>query len=742
MFVALARAVHRRRGAVVAASVAVLALSVAALVRGGRLSSGTIEGTEAARAEALASGASAAAHEFTLAVLFHSDTWTHEAPQFREAVRSALGRAAALPSVASVVQPFDEATGGRLLAAGGHDVLGLVRLAGGEREAVQAFPAVRRALEAAPLEVWVTGKIAFLHSLNTLLESDLLRAELISFPLALLVLLRVFRTLAAALLPVAVGGLAVMSGVAGVLALSHLTHMAQYTLNVVSLIGLGVAIDYSLFIVSRFRAELEQGDGVQGALERTLDTAGRAVAFSGLAVAVGLSGLLFYERSYLSAMGLGGAVVVAFAVLYALTFLPALLSWLGPRIDAGRVPFPRLGGRTGVWHRLATWVMRHPWRVLVPTLVVLVALGLPFRRLQLAATDLRALPAGAEPRRGAERLARLFPREAATRILVVAAFPGPSFTPERVRALGEVRERLARLPGVTGVESILDVDERLSVDMLAMLAGMSRPPPELEPARQAFFTRDAAVLQVLTDAPATSAAARDLVERIRAQRGAGDGTLWVGGQSATDVDATAFVRRHTPAAVGFVVGLTCLVLLVLLRSVVLPLKAMVMNLLSIAGSFGALVWIFQDGHLRGLLRFEPAPIEPSLPILLFCVLFGLSMDYEVLLLSRMREEWQRSHDNTHAVAEGLERTGGLITNAAAIMVAVFAAFALAQVVVVKAMGVGMALAVLIDATLVRVLLVPAMMRLMGDVNWWMPRPLERLFTRFHRPRQPSEGPTR
>ncbi|RKH87488.1 MMPL family transporter, partial [Corallococcus praedator] len=194
----------------------------------------------------------------------------------------------------------------------------------------------------------------------------------------------------------------------------------------------------------------------------------------------------------------------------------------------------------------------------------------------------------------------------------------------------------------------------------------------------------------------------------------------VGGQTASDVDATAFVKQHTPAAVGFVMGMTCVVLFVLLRSVVLPLKALLMNLLSLAGSFGALVWIFQEGHLHRLLRFEPGPIEPSLPILLFCALFGLSMDYEVLLLSRIREEWLRTGDNTHAVAEGLEQTGGLITSAAAIMVAVFAAFSLASVVVVKAMGLGMAIAVALDATLVRVLIVPSMMRLMGDLNWWGP----------------------
>jgi RND superfamily putative drug exporter len=227
-------------------------------------------------------------------------------------------------------------------------------------------------------------------------------------------------------------------------------------------------------------------------------------------------------------------------------------------------------------------------------------------------------------------------------------------------------------------------------------------------------------LQVSTLADPESEVARELVRTLRADRQVGDGHLLVGGQTAADLDAVDFMRSHAPRAIAFIVTLTYLVLFVLLRSAVLPLKAVIMNFLSIAASFGALVWIFQEGHLRSVLRFDPGPIEPTLPVLLFCVVFGLSMDYEVLLLSRMKEEWERSHDNTRAVVEGLAQSGRLITSAAAIMVAVFSAFALASVILVKAMGVGMAVAVALDATLVRLLVVPATMRLFGDLNWWSP----------------------
>jgi RND superfamily putative drug exporter len=509
--------------------------------------------------------------------------------------------------------------------------------------------------------------------------------------------------------------------------------MAQYTLNVVSLIGLGVAIDYSLFMVSRFRAELAASADVEKALQRTMDTAGRAVAFSGLTVAAGLSGLLFYRGSFLAAMGLGGAIVVVFSVLFALTALPALLGWLGPRVDLGRIPLRGFAMREGLWKRLASWVMAHPLRVLLPTLGFIALLGWPFMRLQTAGTDITALPETAGSRQGAAALARSFPEQAATRILVAVKFPGAPFTPARAAALFDATRRWSKLPGVVGVESIVNLDPGVSRDEYVQLAGAGPAfrPPEFALAEAAYLHEDVAVVQVLTSAPASSVAARRLVDALRLDRSVGDGRALVGGQSASDVDSTHFVLDRAPRAVGFVVLVTLVALFVLLGSVVLPLKAVVMNFLSIAASFGALVFVFQEGHFRWLLEFQPGPLEPALPVLLFCTLFGLSMDYEVLMLSRMREEWVRTHDNRHSVAEGLEKTGALITSAAAIMVAVFAAFALAKILVVKAMGVGMAIAVTLDATLVRVLVVPATMRLFGAANWWAPRALQRLALTAH-----------
>ena len=735
MFVALARAVLRHRSAVWVGTVLVLALAVASAIRGGSLTTGTIEGTESTHAAELARGALGADTDGTVVALFSHSPMKASDPVFEAALEQVLTPVVSLPGVEGVVSVLNapEQARAHFLSADGNTALVLVRLGGGEKAAVKAYPAVRQALRNGPLQVALTGKPAFLTDLNRQLEEDLLKAELISFPLALLVLLWVFRTVVASLLPVVVGGLAVLAGVAAVLALSHVVDMAQYTLNVVSLIGLGVAIDYSLFMVTRFRAELHAGRTVERAVEITVDTAGRAVAFSGLAVASGLFGLLFYRGSFLAAMGIGGAVVVAFAVGFALTTLPALLAWLGPRIDRGRVPLPHFGGERRMWHRLAEAVMRHPVAVLLPTLLFLAFVARPFTRLETAATDITALPPSAESRQGLAALARDFPGAAATRVTVVTRFPGEAFTPERAGALYDASRRWAALPGVIGVESIVDLDPRVTRDQYIQLAAapLAFRPPEFALAERTYLAGPVAVAQILTSAAPSTEAARRLVAALRADRTVGDGQVLVGGQSATDVDANHFILGRAPMVVGFVVAVTLVVLFVLLGSVVLPFEAVVMNFLSITGSFGALVWIFQEGHLQHVLDFQPGPLEPALPVLLFCTLFGLSMDYEVLLLSRIREEWQRTGDNRRSVAEGLERTGSLITSAAAIMVAVFAAFALARIVVVKAMGVGMAIAVTLDATLVRVLIVPAVMRLFGNLNWWAPRSLRKLALAAH-----------
>lgn len=731
MLSAWGRLVFRKRWWVLSASVLLLAASLALLQRGGQLTSGALEGTESEVGGRLLERALGTPGESSFSLLFESARHTADQPEFTTALRSALQELRADPRVAYVTAPDEAppAVARSLTAADNRAVLAHVALADDFQEARRHFPDLLAKVRSDALQVTVTGHLAFMRDLDETLERDLRRAEAVSLPLALAVLLLVFRTLVAAALPVGVGALAVAGGVGVVLALSHVLPMAAYTINVVSLIGLAVAIDYSLFIVSRYREELGHGATREDALAIAMTTSGRAVMFSGLAVGIGLGGLLFFRGSWLPGVGLAGGIVVFIAVFYAFTFLPALLAVLGPRIDWGRVPLPRLGHGDRAWALLARRVMRRPVVVLLPTLFVLLAVGQPFLHLHMASADVRSLPSSSEARRGFEEIQRRFPEQAATRVVAVVEFPDEDvLTAERIAALYRLSRQIAALPGVAAVQSVVDLDPALAVgdyERLLTLPEMLMPPDVVTAIRSSVGGGVAVLAALVPDAP-ESEVTTQVVRRLRAQGMEGEGRLWVTGQTAHDLDVQDFLLAHTPKVVAFVVVTMLVVLFLLLGSVLLPFAAVVMNVLSIIGAFGALVWVFQQGNLSGILGFVPAPIEPTLPILLFCVVFGLSMDYEVLLLSRIQEEYLRTGDTAKAIALGLQASGKLITSAAAIMIAVFAAFSLADIVLIKAMGFALAVAVALDSSLVRMLIVPSSMRLMDRWNWWAPAWLRRL----------------
>jgi RND superfamily putative drug exporter len=731
MFEKLGPLMHRRRWLALGLAGLFLVGALGLLLRGGTLTSGVIHDMESERAQGLIEELFGHPLDTMFLVIFEAKDLAPEDQAFQDAMQKALEPLRHDPRVLSVTSPDDASPAVALGMANEKGAIAFVSLKGDFKKALSAYQGVREELVSERLAVTCTGRIPFLHDLDQRLEQDLLKAEALSLPLALLVLLLVFRTLVAAILPVAVGALAVIGGMGIVVAMSRFTDIAQYTINVCSLIGLGVAIDYSLFMVSRYREELAAGLGYPEALNRAVATAGRVIGFSGAAVAVGLSGLLFFQGSYLAAMGLGGAIVVALAVVFALTFLPALLAVLGPRIHSGRLPalLPAGLGK-GMWHRTASWVMRRPVQILVPTLALLLWMGSPFLHLRIVASDVRVLPPSLEARHGYDILKADFPDQAQARVLVAVRFPtAPALNEERVGALFDLSRRIAAIPHVTKVESIVDgAPFNTREDYQKFLL---HPPADyastVEEGKKLTVGERIVLLSASTDLAPETKGAQAVVRAIRDHRQVADGTLLVGGQIANDLDAGHFILSRTPPAVAFVVSVTLVVLFLLFGSLILPFKALAMNFLSITASFGALVWIFQDGHL---FIHDPRPVEPALPVLLFCTLFGLSMDYEVLMLSRIKEAYDQSHDNTRSVADGLERTAGLITSAAAIMVVVFSAFSLASVVVVQAVGFGMALAVALDATLVRSLLVPATMRLFGDLNWWAPRPLLRLRRRL------------
>jgi RND superfamily putative drug exporter len=548
-------------------------------------------------------------------------------------------------------------------------------------------------------------------------------------------LLFVFGSVVAAGLPIGVGVLAVTGGFVGTLLLARQMDVSIYATNIVTMIGLGVAIDYSLFIVSRFREEVGRHP-VPDALARTMATAGRAILFSGLTVAIGFVGFLFFDVADLNSLGFAGSIVVAFSVLYGLTFLPALLAILGPRVNFLRLPFvhpERIATGRGLWHRLAIAVMAHPWRTLLPVVALLLVLGSPFLNIRLGLSGADTLSRDSESRRGEELLDRQFPDTSAYPMVVVLDYPqGSPLTRERVGATYDLSRWLADRPGVKDVESIVNLGTGLSRDQYQELLSGPREdlPPQVRKALKRTTGDHVTVLTAYTSVGYNTDKAYELVREVRERHPDIGGDVLVGGWAAFDLDLTDSVYEAAPPAIAFVVLATYVVLFLLLGSVLLPLKAVVVNFLSISASYGALVWIFQEGHHSGLLNFTPGPINTTTPIIMFCILFGLSMDYEVMLLSRIREEYGRTGDNRSSVALGIERTGRLITGAALIMATVFFSFGLAEAVVIKAIGLGMGLAVLVDATIVRALLVPATMRLMGRWNWWAPKPLARLHRRL------------
>ncbi|MDQ2914568.1 MAG: MMPL family transporter [Chloroflexota bacterium] len=737
MFAAWGRFVYRRRWPVLAVSGLLLLVSIFIVVQGGKLQSGGfIETSESGRASRLIERELPSAGGGTFTLIFSSDTLTATSPEFRTAVDAAVAPLRSDPRVATIVTPYDGTAPDptRLISKDAHAVAVDVAVNDDLATARDYYPQLRALVRSDTLRVQATGILAINNGFNEVLQQDLQRAEVVSLPLALVLLLLVFGSIVAALVPLGVGILAVVGGIAGMFLVARVTDVSVYALNVVTLIGLGVAIDYSLFITNRFREEMRRGHSGNNALAIAMATSGRAITFSGLTVAIGLSGMLFYQGTFLSSMGISGAIVVASAVFYGLTFLPALLAILGRNLGRGRVPiFQPDSAGTGWWHTIATAVMRRPLFVLLPVVAFILVLGSPFLHLRLANNDVTSLPTHEESRAAFDRLVNEFPGGNQSHISVVVEHPtADPLTPARIPGLVDFAKRVAALPDVDSITSPVTIDPRLGpADYVTVYSQpRSHLPAQLQALIRGTVGEHIVVLDVVTRKGIYSDEARQLVRSIRALSAPSGAQVAVSGFTAIDLDTVDFIVSHTPAALAYIVAATMLVLFLLLGSVILPLKAVVMNLLSISASFGAIVWIFQDGHFAAQLGFTPGSIDPTLPVIMFCTVFGLSMDYEVLLLSRMQEEFLKTHDNTHAVAMGLEKSGRLITGAAAIMVGVFAAFALADIVLIKAIGLGMALAVAIDATLVRALVVPSTMRLLGDLNWWAPGPLVRLQRRL------------
>ncbi|MCU1372406.1 MAG: Integral rane protein [Ilumatobacteraceae bacterium] len=595
-----------------------------------------------------------------------------------------------------------------------------------------------RAEPDAPISVQVGGLGPVFAQVNKTIEDDLVRAEMIALPITLLLLLFIFRGVVAAVVPLAIGALAVVGTFLVLFIINEFTEVSVFALNLTTAMGLGLAIDYSLFIVSRYREELEHHT-TEVAIRRTVLTAGRTVLFSALTVAASLCALLVFDIAFLKSFAYAGLAVSALAGLYAVVVLPAMLAALGPKIDALPVRRRRTAEAraaaeaTGFWHRAATFVMRRPIPITVGIVALLLFLGAPTAGMKLGFPDDRVLPPGKSARDTQDVIRQDFSAAEAGAAAVVISNAGPKA--ERADAVDGYAAALAQVDGVTRV----DAETGIYCGSGATLAGSACTPGDLVVPAEASpdlterFSAEgteATYLSVVPSVEPLSPAGEAFASDLRAVASPFD-DVEIGGQSAQLVDAKSSIYGDVPLALAIIAVITFVLLFLMFGSVVVPIKALALNILSLSATFGAMVFIFQEGHGSGLLGFTPTgTIAATIPVLMFCVAFGLSMDYEVFLLSRIKEEHDKGADNITSVARGLERTGGIVTAAALLISVVFLAFATSEVSFIKLFGIGLTLAVLLDAFIIRGTLVPAFMRLAGDANWWAPGWMKRIHARI------------
>ena len=693
----------------------------------------------------------------TITVVFEGEGLSAGSAEFQEAQDAALDGIREFDEVGNVVS-YSETNDPQFISESGKRSYALVSFEVPIDQAQGLADAVREAVRSEELATYVTGAPAVYLDIAEASNDDVRRAEEYAFPLALVILILAFGSLVAAGVPVLIGGASVVVTLATLYFLAGVYDMSVFVFTISTMLGLGLGIDYALFAVSRFREELDHYP-VSEAIPRTLETAGRSIFFSGTAVLIGLAGLLFFPYMFMRSIGVAGTLVVLFSVTAALTFLPAVLAILGYKINALSVRHRRgsdeLAG-AGLWGRSAELVMRHPLVVLFVVGATLFALLYPATHMEVGVPEASVLPDRYESRAGDDILKEDFDYASLTPIEVLATLPDDPTSAQGLDAMRDLGESVEETEGVERVESLYtigtdaarryaeslngardeagslaaqlpELPEGISVDGDVTPEGVAnvlalpevRDSEEVENALKNYTAGDRALLRTVTEGSPYTEEARDTVGEVRAIEPPDGVSVLVGGLPAGQRDFISSLYGNAPLAVAFVLGVTYLVLFLTFRSFFIPLKAVIVNVLSLTASFGAMVWVFQDGNLSGLLSFTPLGfVDATVPILMFCTIFGVSMDYEVFLLSRIREAYEHGESNTASVAKGLGATAGIITSAAAIIVIVTGAFAFTGITTTKAIGLGLAVAVFVDATIIRVLLVPATMRILGDWNWW------------------------
>ena len=770
----------------------------------------------------------------TLTVVFEGDDLSAKSEEYQRAEDEALEPLRKMEEIRSVTT-YADTKDQRFVSEDGEKTYAVIGFNVSANETQGLVDEVRRKVRTEELTTYVTGASAVYLDITNASNEDIRRAEKYAFPLALVILVIAFGTLVAAGIPILIGGVSVLTALAALYFLAGIYDMSVFVLSIATMLGLGLGIDYALFAVSRFREELENYP-VQEAVSRTVATAGRSIFFSGLAVLIGLSGLLFFPFMFIRSIGVAGVLVVFVSVAAALTLLPAVLGVLGHRVNALAIRQNRGVVGAGFWGRSAEVVMRHPVLVILIVGVMLSALLYPVTHMKIGLPEASVLPDKYESRAGDDILKQDFDYASLSPMEIVATVPKNPLSARGLEDTKQLGERVRDTDGVRSVESIYtigktatreyaqevskareeaeteargrtdelvegqynqlkeeqvqkavdeqasqleavqgtlppraeeqirsrvepevekrldeagareqirsevesEVQQRIDEQVPDLPEGISangevtaegvanflklpqaRESEELQGAIDNFVADDLTLLRGVTEASPYVGAAREAVGEVRSVEPPEGVSFLVGGLSAGQKDFISSVYDKAPYAAAFVLGVTYLVLLYTFRSVFIPLKAVAVNILSLTASFGAMVFVFQDGNFSGLLNFTPLGfVDATLPILMFCIIFGVSMDYEVFLLSRIREAYENGDSNTASVSKGLVATAGIITSAAAIIIVVTGAFAFSSVIITKALGLGLAVAVFVDATIIRILLVPATMRVLGDWNWW------------------------
>jgi uncharacterized membrane protein YdfJ with MMPL/SSD domain len=646
--------------------------------------------------------------------LYASQSLTVDQPEFAKAITDVTTR---LPSEhVAAVDSFFSTESESFVSSDRRKTFVVVQLQGsGDDERAESFRTIEPLFDAPGLDLHIGGQVVTSLSVSERADEDLARAELISLPLLLIVLLFVFRSVVAALLPLLVGVFAITGSLAILRIVTEFTPVSAFAMNIVMLLGLGLAVDYALFMVSRFREELTRGLPPTGAIGLTICTAGRTILFSALTVAGSMAGLLVFPQPFLRSMAMGGIAAVLMALVGALVVLPCVLRLLGHRVNALRVRRrkPRAGSlRIGAWARLARSVMHQPAFYALVCVEILLVMGYPFLDVRFSRPDASVLPADDASRIVSDTLDTEFARNQTKPVTIGVTMTGEASSAQNLARLKAYSARLAANEGVTRIVSAAEL-------------------PAGSPTLGHFANGEFARVDVYFEPAAQSTAAQQLVQHIRDEKPPAEASVIVGGETAELID---LVRGRNDALLpmfAVILGVIGVLLYLAFGSVVLSLKAVVMNALSLVASFGAVVWIFQDGHLGWLLGTEASgSIDATQPVLMLAVVFGLSMDYEVFLLSRIKEAYDQTHNTARAVVIGMQQTGPIITRAALLMIIVVGAFSTSDISLLKMIGVGMAVAIAVDATVVRALLVPALMRMMGRANWWSPHPLHALHDLF------------